>query len=218
MKFACSDNAIPLLNYIGEFVSLDNSAVEFILHNCTEVLIPKGQMIFSEGQTAKYAYFIVSGKAWSFYTDDAGKTIAWSFHFNEIQSAFNNLFVVDHKSFLTQTPGTLSIEALTDIRALRIGHREFDPRSADFPVLQKYLQKLNEYSLTVAYDRIFTLLTLSATDRYNKLLENEPYLLQLFNDKYLASYIGVEPQSLSRIRKKIKCGQAPYNCPALFPG
>lgn|GEM_PF-302922 len=208
MRHACPDNAMPLLNYIGKIISLDNSAVEIISNNCREVLIPKGQMIFNEGEVAKYAYFIVSGKAWSFYTDNTGKTIAWSFHFNEVQSGFNNLFIVDYKSFLTQTPGTMSIEALTDIRALRIGRRGFDPRGGHVPVLEKYLRKLNEYSFIVAYDRVLTLLTMSATDRYNKLLKSEPYLLQMFSDKYLASYIGVEPQSLSRIRKNIKSGLA----------
>src|SRR5450631_3828015 len=126
MRYACSADSIPLLNYIGKIVSLDNSAVEIILNNCREVLIPKGQMIFTEGKIAKYVYFIVSGKAWSFYADDTGKTITWSFHFNEVQSEFNNLFMVDYKSFLTQTPGAMSIEALTDIRALRIGHRGLD--------------------------------------------------------------------------------------------
>jgi len=194
-------------------VSLDDSAVEIILNNCRDVLIPKGHIIFNEGEIAKYAYFIVSGKARSYYTDYAGKTITWSFHFNEIQSDFKNLFIVDYKSFLTQTPGTMSIEALTDIRAIRIGQPGLDARFGHFPVLEKCLRKLNEYSFTLAYDRIFNLLTMSATDRYSKLLRNEPYLLQMFNDKYLASYIGVEPQSLSRIRKNLK--SMPAQCNAM---
>ena len=206
MRYIHSINAIPLLNYIGNIVSLDDSAVEIILNNCRDVLIPKGHIIFNEGEIAKYAYFIVSGKARSYYTDYAGKTITWSFHFNEIQSDFKNLFIVDYKSFLTQTPGTMSIEALTDIRAIRIGQPGLDARFGHFPVLEKCLRKLNEYSFTLAYDRIFNLLTMSATDRYSKLLRNEPYLLQMFNDKYLASYIGVEPQSLSRIRKNLNAG------------
>jgi CRP-like cAMP-binding protein len=208
MKYASAPDALPLLNYIGKIVYLDDPAVEIILDHCREVVIPKGQMIFNEGEIAKYVYFIVSGKAWSYYTDDQGKAIAWSFHFNEMQSAFNNFFIVDFKSFLTQTPGTMSIQALTDIKALRIGRRGFDDQFGHTPVLEKCLQKLNEHLFTAAYDRIFTILTMSATDRYNKLLKNEPYLIQMFNDKYLASYIGVEPQSLSRIRRNMRSGTA----------
>jgi len=199
-----SDRSDTLLKYIRKIVSLDDSAAEVILDNCRDVLIPKGHIIFNEGEVARYAYFIVSGKARSYYTDDAGRTITWSFHFNEVQSDFRNLFIVDYKSLLTQTPGTMSVEALTDIRATRIGQRAPDSQSAHLPVLEKCFQKLNEYFFSKAYDRFFNLLTLSATDRYNKLLKNESYLLQMFNDKYLASYIGVEPQSLSRIRKKLR--------------
>jgi CRP-like cAMP-binding protein len=204
MRCSHSMNAIPFQHYIRKIVSLDDAAVEIILDSCRDVLFPKGHMIANEGEIAKYAYFILSGKARSYYTDDAGRTITWSFHFNEIQSDFKNLFVVDYKSFLTQTPGTMSIEALTDIRAIRIGQRELGSTFGHSPVLEKCLQKLNEYFFTTAYDRFFNLLTMSATDRYNKLLKNEPYLLQMFTDKYLASYIGVEPQSLSRIRKNLK--------------
>jgi CRP-like cAMP-binding protein len=194
---------MPLLNYIGKIVSLDDSDIEILLNNCKEVLIPKGHTIFNEGKIAKYAYFIVSGKARSYYTDYAGKTITWSFHFNEIQSDFKNLFMVDHKSFLTQTPGTLRLEALTDIKAIRFGQPRLDAIYGHVPILDQCLRKLNEYSFIMAYDRVFNLLTLSATDRYNQLLRNEPHLLRMFPDKYLASYIGIEPPSLSRIRKNL---------------
>jgi CRP/FNR family transcriptional regulator, anaerobic regulatory protein len=204
---------MPLLNYIGKIVSLDDSDIEIILNNCKEVLIPKGHTIFNEGKIARYAYFIVSGKARSYYTDYAGKTITWSFHFNEIQSDFKNLFIVDHKSFLTQTPGTLRIEALTDIKAIRFGQRGLDSKYGHVSILEQCLRKLNEYSFIMAYDRVFNLLTLSATDRYNQLLRNEPHLLRMFPDKYLASYIGIEPPSLSRIRKNLL--SKPVQCNAM---
>jgi len=204
MRYSHSSNAILLLNCIAKFVSLDESSVEIILDNCSDVLIPKGRLIASEGEVAKYAYFLVSGKGRSYYTDDSGRVITWSFHFNEVHSDLKNLFIVDYKSFLTQTPGAMTIEALTDIQAVRIGQRELGAKFGHLPVFGKCLQKLNEYFFIMAYERFFNFLTLTATDRYNKLLKNEPYLLQLFTDKYLASYIGVEPQSLSRIRKNLK--------------
>src|ERR1700761_8720319 len=118
MRYTYPINAIPLLNYIGQMISLDDAAVEAILNSCKEGMIPKGQTIFKDGEIARYLYFIISGKARSYYTDCAGKTITFAFHFNEIQSGFKNLFIVDYKSFLTQTPGNLYIEALTDIRAI----------------------------------------------------------------------------------------------------
>lgn len=197
-------NVISLLNYLGKLVDLDQAAVEIILNSCKDVLIPKGNTIFNEGKRTQYVYFILSGKARSYYTDLAGKAITWSFHFNEVQSDFKNLFIVDYKSILSQTPATMYIEALTDIRAIRIGHRGIYPDFDAVPILEQCLRKLHESAFIAAYDRVFNLLTLSASDRYNKLLRNEPHLLQMFPDKYLASYIGIEPPSLSRIRKNLK--------------
>ena len=204
MKHTYPINAMPLLNYIGKMISLDDMAAEVILNSCKEVLIPKGKTIFNDGRTSRYVYFIMSGKARSYYIDCTNKTITWAFHFNETQSQFKNLFIVDYKSFLTQTPGNMCIEALTDIRAIRIGKRGLDHQFDQVPVLTKCIQKLNEHSFIAAYDRVFNLLTLSASDRYNRLLTNEPHLLQMFPDKYLASYLGIEPPSLSRIRKNLK--------------
>jgi len=204
MRYICSINAMPLLNYLGRIISLDDSAVETIVNNCKDVLIPKGHTIFNEGKIAKYAWFIVSGKARSYYTDYAGKAITWSFHFNEIQSDFKNLFMLDYNSLLTQNPGTMYIEALTEVSAIRIGQLGLKSSFDHEPVLERCLRKLHEYFFIAAYDRVFNLLTMPASDRYRHLLRNEPHLLQMFPDKYLASYIGVEPPSLSRIRRNLK--------------
>ncbi len=82
MRYVHSSDAAPLLNYLGKIVSLDDCVIEMILNNSREVLIPKGHIICKEGEIAKYAYFVVSGQARSYYTDYAGRTITWSFHFN----------------------------------------------------------------------------------------------------------------------------------------
>jgi CRP-like cAMP-binding protein len=216
MSYIHSVDAIPLLHCIGKVLCVDDSVVETILGCCRDVFIPKGRIIFYEGDIAKYAYFIISGKARSYYTDNAGRTITWSFHFNEMESGFKHVFVADYKSFITQTPGTMTFEALTDITAIRIGQPELDPQCRPLPLLEKCLQKLNEYFFITEYERFFNFLTMSATDRYNKVLKNEPYLLQMFTDKYLASYIGIEPQSLSRIRKNLKSTPAPHHVRRLF--
>ncbi|OJV20557.1 MAG: hypothetical protein BGO21_08270 [Dyadobacter sp. 50-39] len=64
-----------------------------------------------------------------------------------------------------------------------------------------WLRKLHGKSLVIAYDRIACLLTASATERYQMLLEDESYLLDMFSNYFIATYLNVTPQSLSRIRK-----------------
>jgi hypothetical protein len=63
-----------------------------------------------------------------------------------------------------------------------------------------WMRKLNENAYVHMYDRAFTLLTMSATERYQKLIKKEPHLIQMFSNYYIASYLGIAPQSLRRIR------------------
>lgn len=194
----------PLLAYINSVVTLDSESEENIAGETKEITIPKGGMLFHTGETARYSYFIVSGKARSYYTDYSGKTITWLFHFNEPFSNVKNLFIVDYKSFLTQTPGTISIEALTDIKLIQMSHQMFDKEYLRAPAFDNFMRILNEKAFIIIYDRIYTMLTMSATDRYLKLLNNEAHLLQMFSNYYLASYLGIVPQSLSRIRTRLQ--------------
>jgi CRP-like cAMP-binding protein len=136
--------------------------------------------------------------------DHAGKTITWSLHFNDINSTFKNLIIIDYMGFFTQASGKMHIEAITDTSLIRIGKRGPWDKFDGEPVMEKCLQKLHEHSFMATYERMLNLLTQSARERYNHLLRNEPHLLQIFSDKYLASYLGIEPQSLSRIRKKLQ--------------
>lgn len=71
---------------------------------------------------------------------------------------------------------------------------------ANLFIYERWMRKLNENAYIHTYDRVFTLLTMTASQRYEKLLKEEAHLLQMFSNYYIASYLGIAPQSLSRIR------------------
>ncbi|OKS86681.1 Crp/Fnr family transcriptional regulator [Mucilaginibacter polytrichastri] len=202
----------PLLDYMRRLVEIDDAAAEFIAAKTKLVSVAKGSMLFNSKETARHIYFIVSGKARSYYTDYSGKTITWMFHYNSCTSNTKNLFLVDYKSFLTHTPGTMSIEALTDVTLIQFGHKFFEQAYVELPQFEQFMRMLNESAFIVTYDRVYTLLTMNATDRYLKVLSEEPHLIQLFSNYYLASYLGVAPQSLSRIRAGLNTVAEPGKC------
>jgi len=210
--------AISLLNNIGKLLDLDDTFIEAMLDNSKELEISRGNTINNEGNLCRYLYFIISGKARLYYVDHVGKTITWSFHFNDIHSTLRNLFIIDYKSFFTQASGNMHIEAITDIRLIRIGKRGLWDKFNGESVMEKCLQKLHEHAFVAAYERILNLLTQSARERYDHLLRNESHLLQIFADKYLASYIGIEPQSLSRIRKNLQSSPSRHHSDAQKKG
>lgn len=195
-----SDFCEPFLDYMRKYVELDAAAIQLIATHAREVILPKKHTILQEGQISDKVHFIVEGEARSFYTDFTGKTITWSFHFNTPKSISKNLFVVDYRSFLSQEKSSISIETLTEVKAIVFTKQEVTYLIENLFVYERWMRKLDENAFLHTYDRVFTLLTMTASERYEKLLKDESHLLQMFSSYYIASYLGIAAQSLSRIR------------------
>jgi CRP-like cAMP-binding protein len=192
-----------LSDFIRRDVNLTHEEIVLIADHCKEVNFPKNHTILRPGQESKYVYFIISGSARSFYVEYTGKTITWMFHFNSSEANVKNIFLVDYKSFLNRMPGTLAIETLSEVKVLQLSRDHVEKLLNSLPSYEKWTRILKEKIFVVIYDRIFTLLTMSATQRYLKLIKEESHLQEMFSNYYIASYLGVTPQSLSRIRKNI---------------
>ena len=195
---ACS----PFFGYMRKYVELSPDTMELIAAHTDEVTLPPRHIILYEGRKCDKAYFVVSGSARSYYTDFSGKTITWSFHFNNEASISKNLFAVDYSAFLTNKLSSVTIETCGEMKALTFSRAQVDFLIEHCFVYERWMRKLNESAFLQMNDKAFTLLTMPATDRYNKLLKEEPHLLQLFSNYYIASYLGIAPQSLSRIRNQ----------------
>ena len=181
-------------------MELDSVTKELVASHLTETSFPHKHIILPEGATCNKILFIISGTARSYYTDFSGVTVTWAFHFNNNHSVVRNVFVTDYRAFLTNQPCSISIETLSEVRALvftREAIKALMEKSLQFEIWQR---RVTEMAYVTMFDRSFTLLTMSATDRYCKLANEEPHLLQMFPNYYIASYLGIAPQSLSRIR------------------
>ena len=192
----------PYFAYIRRFMNLNSKTMAQIAANTGEITLPPKHTILWEGNKCDTIYLVVSGTARSYYTDFSGKTITWAFHFNSEASNCRNLFVLDYRAFLTDRPSAVTIETLREFKAVTISKTQQTYLIENCPVYERWMRKLNEIAYTHMFDRAFTLLTMTATDRYNKLLKEEAHLLQMFSNYYVASYLGIAPQSLSRIRSQ----------------
>jgi CRP-like cAMP-binding protein len=169
----------------------------------SEITFPQKHIIISEGGICNKAYFVVSGTARSYYTDSSGMTVTWSFHFNNNRSLIRNAFVTDFRAFLTNKPSSVAAETLSEVNALVFTREAVNHLMEKSLKYEIWMRKLTENAYVSMFDRAFSLLTLSATERYHKLLHDEPHLLQMFSNYYIASYLGIAPQSLSRIRSQL---------------
>ena len=196
------DACESFLKYIEKHVDLDADAMQLIAAQVSSIMLPPKQVILHEGHKCNKVHFIVSGLARSYYTDFSGKTVTWAFHFNNEKSIVRDLFALDCPAFLTNKPSSITIETLSEVTALVISKEATDYLTKESPTYESWMRKLNESSYLHMYERAFTLLTMTARERYLKLLAEEAHLMQMFSSYYIASYLGIAPQSLSRIKSQ----------------
>ncbi|WP_374950086.1 Crp/Fnr family transcriptional regulator [Mucilaginibacter sp.] len=194
----------PFISYIEESFALDATTKALIAQQSHLMTIKKGELILNAGNVCNYVYFIISGEAISYFNNSRGKTTTFFFYFNSSVSTIKNLFAVDYKSFLSSSPASISIVSVSAVKAIRFSKENIDYLIEKSPIFERWIRTVDEKVYSYTFDRVFSLLTLSAKDRYEKFLKEEPYLLNIFSNYHIASYLGITAQSLSRIRSGVK--------------
>lgn len=188
-----------LTNYID--LTVDEKAS---LENVLELVsFKEGDILLKEKSICKHIIYLVSGKARSFFINHEGQEFTWSFHFNDKDSKFENYFLIDYHSFLSQSPSHLTIEAIEDVQLIMLSYENLQNLTAVSLKIATLNSRMSEIAYQNVHNRAFSLLTLNAKERYNQLLNKEPYLLNKFKHYLVASYLGIAPQSLSRLRNEI---------------
>ncbi|WNJ17031.1 Crp/Fnr family transcriptional regulator [Pontibacter sp. G13] len=126
----------------------------------------------------------------------------------EFTSYFNvfprNPIVCGYTSFITQRAATESIQALEPCQLVAISHPDLHKLYRQFPIFQQLGRILMEQNYVASMKRIHSLQHASAKDRYLQLLTKYPDLMNRIPHHYIASYLGITPESLSRIRRQLK--------------
>jgi len=171
----------------------DNSEAELIERYFTVKKAAKREQLLIKGQVCKYLYFVLKGCLHTFYTTDKGEEFTRCI-------ALENSFCWSIPSFLKQTPATETIESLIESELLVTDHASFlklCQQSSWFR--NSYLAVLE--TLCIAYaERVESLLTMNAGERYRSLLQLNPHIIQQLPNKTVASYLGITQESLSRIK------------------
>lgn len=155
----------------------------------------KKAMLLRKGQTENYLSFIEKGIV-RFYIPGVNNDLTFSF-------AFENSFVSAYDSFLAQTPSQYCVETLSETVLWRMSHAGLQTVYRETAAGNTIGRKAGEELFLKKAQRELSLLNETAEERYLKILREQPRLLQHIPLKYIASYIGVTPQALSRIRRRI---------------
>jgi|AVFP01.1.fsa_nt_gi CRP-like cAMP-binding protein len=187
----------PLINHIRNYISLEFSDADLLL---LQEYIPivhykKGSILLKEGEISKDSYFNFRGCVRMFY------------NINGVEKTANfyteNKFITVFDSYTQKKPSEVYLECIEDCTLAKISFDSEQELLKKFPKLEVLSRLILEEELSTYQNIVATFVSLSPEERYVNLMENRPELLNRIPQYYLSSYLGVSPESLSRIRKRI---------------
>ncbi|MAO17051.1 MAG: cAMP-binding protein, partial [Muricauda sp.] len=140
--------------------------------------------------------FVCKGLLRRYYVNEKGNKITTGF-INE------NNYATDYPAFIRQKPSKYFIECLEPSVIIKLPYDKIQEGYRKFKTSERYGRLIAEYVLTVQTDRVESLLFETAEERYLNFIDQNPDLVNRISLTHLATYLGIERQSLSRIRSKI---------------
>ncbi len=186
-----------LMAHFERKVDLSEIEKEQIADAFDEVIFPKKERLLTGGASCRYIYFVCSGCLRSFNIDGKGEE-------HVTQLAFEDHWISDLYSFLTQEPSVLFIETIEETILLRISKDRLDRLFVEVPVLERFFRLLFQAAYVAATQRLSRTLAEPADIRYQNLIANNPDINQRVPLIHIASFLGIKPESLSRIRKQLQ--------------
>ncbi|WP_367914520.1 Crp/Fnr family transcriptional regulator [Leadbetterella sp. DM7] len=185
-----------LVQLISQNVTLTDSEKTLCETFFEPVLYPKNRVIEEENKIPKYLYFVVSGFVRLFHYNDKGDQVTT--HINCPPG-----FITSYFNFVNQTRSGENLECITECELLRITKSDLDLLTQKSPALKDFYILVFQQSLAYNETRSKELATLTAEQRYQNLIKNYPEILHNVPLQYIASFLGMNAKSLSRIRREI---------------
>jgi len=175
---------------------LDNNEYEYLLSHFVHIELKKGGYYHRAGRISYSKAYINKGCTRTFVKNQDGKESILFF-------SFEDWWLCDFASFNSGNSGTFNTEALEDCELLEITKDHWNMLRREVPKLELWYTIKGPKSAGALLDRLSEEKLFSAEERYLSLLKNKPYILQRVPLQYIAAYLNIEPQSLSRMRSRL---------------
>ncbi len=167
---------------------------------CTSCMIPKrvrkGAYLLQEGEVSKYLAFVTKGCLRSYGIDKKGQE-------HIMQFALEGWWITDLYSFLTGKPGQYFIDALEESDALLMDLTSYERLCTTLPKFERYFRILLQNNYIATHRRVLSSISLSLEEQYLQMVDENPAIVQRVAQRHIASYLGITPEALSRIRKRL---------------
>ena len=192
------DMNVDLLNsHILKNISLTNEEFGFFASLLKSRSLEKGELLTREGDICKHETFVTKGCLKSYYEDEHGVEHILDF-------SIEGWWADDLFSFLTQTPSRSAIKAIEDTNVLQISKQDLEQVYKSIPKFERFFRLLFQRAYITQREQINLILSTPAEERYIQFLSKKPYAEERFSQKDIASYLGVTPQFLSSLKRKLR--------------
>jgi CRP-like cAMP-binding protein len=179
---------------VHDYISPADAHWEQALPLFEPLALPRDETLVRAGQRCDYLYFIESGLLRMFYLHGGQDTTRYF--------ATEGNFGTALSSFITRQPSVEHVETLEDCQLLRLHYDSFDWLVRTYRGWEQLMRKSLEQAYVNQTQRIESLILLKGEDRYAQLAKTWPELLQRVPQLHIATYLGLKPESLSRIRRQ----------------
>lgn len=185
-----------LFKHIGKKVQLSEEDKLKIQTFFKEKKLRKRQLLLEQGEVCRHLSFISSGLMRTYNVDEKG---------NEHMSIFGweGWWLSDFNSFLTGETSVFSIDAIEPSELLMISRADYEDLTLAVPLMDRYFRILYQNSLVTKEKRLLSSIKHTAEEKYLQLADTNPEMLKRVPQNLIASYLGIAPETLSRIRKKL---------------
>ncbi|ANE51893.1 Crp/Fnr family transcriptional regulator [Flavisolibacter tropicus] len=183
----------------------DNLAAKGVVLNAEETEIlqslfsykkyRKHQYLLQQGDVCRYESFVIKGIARIYEVDDKGQE-------HILQFTPEDWWTGDMYSFLSNTPSNYNVDCLEETEVLRITRSDLDLLYEKVPKMNIYFRILYQNSIIAYNRRLGSTLSKPALERYQEFIDRYPFIEQRVPNHQIASFLGITPQSLSRLRKQ----------------
>jgi CRP/FNR family transcriptional regulator, anaerobic regulatory protein len=186
-----------LLAAINRYITLSKEETDYFDSILHARKFKRKEYLLQEGETSKYTTFVTAGILRMYSIDKNGFE-------HIIQFAPPGWWIGDIQSFLQQKPGNLYIDVIEEAEVIQITRADIDKLYIQVPKFERFYRILAENAVAAYQQRFVNSLSLPARERYQNFCELYPSLIQCLPQKFLASYIGVTPEFLSKMLGSIK--------------
>jgi len=190
--------------FISGYIHFNSVEWHFFKKHLTLKRYKKGEVILHQGDICKELLFITDGLARGFVIDEKGRDFTWSIFFNDKNAHMSNLFVVDYESFLHGTPSSIQIEALDTTSVLVTPHESVTTLYKSLKKGERFGRLMAEEAYSHLHKIIIERQTKSALERFRDFMQKTPYLLDKVPQYHIATFLGITPQHLSRLKREYR--------------